>query len=282
MRSWLAVIVPISISVSLLAAGPASADQSSGGGAVYGTEPTVSAAQCTSNTKWECRPNQQLIVKGHDLADVSTVEFLGGPGTRDDRRAKPRRTSFHRLTVIVPKNATTGPLRARTATGAGKSPRPLRIATPTPQTAPPTSQPDGMFPMDGKHDMGQSETNRFGGSRGHQGQDLFAACGTPLVAVRDTTVQHAAYQSRAGNYLVLQTDSGESYTYMHMRSPALVKTGDKVTVGQKVGEVGQTGRASGCHLHFELWTAPGWTTGGRAIDPLPQLKAWENSATPHG
>ncbi len=35
----------------------------------------------------------------------------------------------------------------------------------------------------------------------------------------------------------------------------------------------QTGRASTCHLHFELWTAPGWYEGGKPIDPLPLLKS---------
>lgn len=272
----------MSILVLLLPTGNAAANDESGGGATYGTEPTLSAAQCSSKTTWECRPRQQLLLKGHDLADVEAIDFLGGPGTRDDRRAKPRRTSFHRLTVTVPATAKSGPLRVRTASSAGQSRRALRIAKPNLNTdILDTAPTDGQFPVRGNHDMGQSKTNGFGGGRNHQGQDLFASCGTPLVAVRDTTVQRAAYQSRAGNYLVLQTSDGESYTYMHMRTRALVKTGEQVTAGQQVGEVGDTGRASGCHLHFELWTAPGWYTGGRAIDPLPQLKAWEQSATPH-
>ena len=62
---------------------------------------------------------------------------------------------------------------------------------------------------------------------------------------------------------------------MYLRAPALVATGDPVMTGQPIGFVGDTGDADGCHLHFEIWTAPGWYTGGHPIDPLPFLKAWD-------
>jgi hypothetical protein len=143
------------------------------------------------------------------------------------------------------------------------------------QQSAPFTVHDAIFPIRGRHDLGHSATNNFGGGRGHQGQDMFAACGTPLVAVRPGRVQFAAFQSRAGNYAVLQSADGQSYAYMHMRDRALVKKGDVVYAGQPVGFVGQTGQASGCHLHFELWTAPGWYTGGRAVDPLPELTRWD-------
>ena len=137
---------------------------------------------------------------------------------------------------------------------------------------------DNLFPIRGPHDLGSSPTNNFGGggTRTHKGQDMFARCGTRLAAARGGTVQFAGYHSAAGNYLVVDgADTGIDYVYMHMRQPALVKTGDRVFTGQKVGEVGETGRASGCHLHFELWSAPGWYEGGSAFDPLPALKSWD-------
>jgi murein DD-endopeptidase MepM/ murein hydrolase activator NlpD len=40
--------------------------------------------------------------------------------------------------------------------------------------------------------------------------------------------------------------------------------------------VGDTGDASACHLHFEIWTAPGWYDGGHVIDPLASLQAWDS------
>jgi len=150
----------------------------------------------------------------------------------------------------------------------------LRLAGGSDQASAPFSVVDAVFPIDGKHDLGPSTASNFGGGRGHQGQDMFAACGTPLVAARAGRVQFAATQSRAGNYVVLQSPDGQSYAYMHMRDRALVSKGEVVYAGQPVGYVGETGRASGCHLHFELWTAPGWYEGGKAVDPVPDLRRW--------
>jgi murein DD-endopeptidase MepM/ murein hydrolase activator NlpD len=135
---------------------------------------------------------------------------------------------------------------------------------------------DHLFPIRGRHNLGYTDTNNFGGGRGHKGQDMFARCGTRLAAARGGTVQYAGYHVAAGYYLVVDgADTGADYVYMHLRRPALVATDDRIFTGQELGEVGETGRATGCHLHFELWTAPGWYEGGRAVDPLPALKRWD-------
>lgn len=140
---------------------------------------------------------------------------------------------------------------------------------------------DAIFPIRGKHDLGQSATNGFGGGRGHKGQDMFAACGTPLVAAQAGRVAAAKYHSAAGYYLVIKRPDGQAHAYMQMQAAALVREGERVEAGQAIGSVGQSGRASGCHLHFELWTAPGWYAGGEAVDPLPTLRAWEAASGPH-
>jgi len=130
------------------------------------------------------------------------------------------------------------------------------------------------FPVQGPHDFGEGAA-AFGGGRGHQGQDVFADCGTPIVAARGGTVKFKQFHSRAGHYIVIDgARTGMDYAYMHLRDAALVAAGERVRTGQLVGYVGATGRASGCHLHFEIWRAPGWYSGGQPLDPLPQLRAW--------
>jgi murein DD-endopeptidase MepM/ murein hydrolase activator NlpD len=137
---------------------------------------------------------------------------------------------------------------------------------------------DHMFPVRGKHDFGD-EGARFGAGRtghSHQGQDVFASCGTPMVAARAGKVIHKGYHSAAGYYLVIAgSGTGQEYLYAHLRSPALVGKGERIYTGQPIGEVGETGNARGCHLHFEIWSAPGWYKGGRPFDPLSELLRWD-------
>jgi murein DD-endopeptidase MepM/ murein hydrolase activator NlpD len=129
------------------------------------------------------------------------------------------------------------------------------------------------FPLNSAYDFGTS-ANGFGGGRGHDGQDVFAPCGAPIVAALGGEVTRATYEGAAGNYVVVTSADGGSQVYMHLRRAAPVAEGDDVYAGQKIGEVGATGDADGCHLHFELWTAPGWYAGGVAVDPIGTLRRW--------
>jgi murein DD-endopeptidase MepM/ murein hydrolase activator NlpD len=135
-----------------------------------------------------------------------------------------------------------------------------------------------MFPILGPHTYGMS-AGRFGAGRSghtHQGQDVMARCGTPLVAARGGRVLYSGFHALAGYYVVIDGKStGRDYAYMHLRQPSLLRTGQSVSTGQQLGEVGETGDAQGCHLHFEQWSAPGWYRGGRPFDPLPDLRKWD-------
>ena len=137
---------------------------------------------------------------------------------------------------------------------------------------------DHLFPVRGRHDFGGAGA-RFGTGRSghaHQGQDLFASCGTRLVAARGGVVKFVQYHAAAGHYVVVEGEGIEQdYVYMHLQDPPPVRRGQRIYTGQPLGAVGASGNARGCHLHFELWGAPGWYDGGRALDPLPALRAWD-------
>jgi murein DD-endopeptidase MepM/ murein hydrolase activator NlpD len=134
------------------------------------------------------------------------------------------------------------------------------------------------FPILGAHEYGMS-AGRFGAGRSghtHQGQDVMAACGTPLVAARGGIVQYSGYQGAAGNYVVIDgRGTGYDFMYAHLAEPSPLATGDTVRTGQPIGIVGETGDAQGCHLHFEMWEQPGWYEGGSPFDPLPYLEKWD-------
>lgn len=133
---------------------------------------------------------------------------------------------------------------------------------------------DGAFPVSGRFSYGDG----IGAGRGHQGQDILAACGKRVVAAESGIVRIVDYQaSGAGNYAVIKGPRRSfDYVYMHMSARPLVSPGDRVKAGETIGLVGSTGRSSACHLHFEMWTAPGWYRGGRIADPLPYLKRWDS------
>jgi murein DD-endopeptidase MepM/ murein hydrolase activator NlpD len=64
------------------------------------------------------------------------------------------------------------------------------------------------------------------------------------------------------------------YAHLQKRSP--LTEGARVRTGQPIGRVGDTGNASGCHLHFEIWSAPGWYEGGDAMPSVGRnLKLWD-------
>ena len=132
-----------------------------------------------------------------------------------------------------------------------------------------------VFPVQGPHGVrgavGEFHAPRNG--RIHEGFDITAACGTPLVAVRNGRVRQVGYDPVLYGNFVLIHGEGEkrSYFYAHMPSRALVRKGEWVFEGERVGSVGETGNAvgTGCHLHFEIHV------NGVPIDPLPSLLRWD-------
>jgi murein DD-endopeptidase MepM/ murein hydrolase activator NlpD len=134
------------------------------------------------------------------------------------------------------------------------------------------------FPVLGSHELSMG-AGRFGAPRSghtHQGQDIMAACGTPLVAARGGLVQYNTWDVNAGNYIVIDgKGTANDFMYAHLAEPSPLQVGETVRTGQPIGIVGDTGDAQGCHLHFEMWGPPGWYEGGSPFDPLPYLEKWD-------
>ncbi len=95
-----------------------------------------------------------------------------------------------------------------------------------------------------------------------------------MVAAQAGKAARIGFDGAMGNHVVMALPDGGSQVHMHLAGTPKVRTGEPVTVGQPLGAVGETGRATGCHLHFEIWNAPGWTRG-TSIDPLTKLRDWE-------
>jgi murein DD-endopeptidase MepM/ murein hydrolase activator NlpD len=128
------------------------------------------------------------------------------------------------------------------------------------------------FPVRARHSYGDG----FGAGRNHQGQDVFARCGSKLVAARGGRVTHKASHSSAGYYIVISGRKTRfDYMYAHLRRPSPLREGERVRTGEPIGEVGDTGNASGCHLHFELWKGT-WYGGGSATPKVTRmLRRWD-------
>jgi murein DD-endopeptidase MepM/ murein hydrolase activator NlpD len=151
------------------------------------------------------------------------------------------------------------------------APAPAPAATPSPSPAPSGS---GVFPVRGPVTWGDG----FGVNRGdhlHNGQDLAAASGTPLVTPRRGTVVATGFGSGSGYYVVVKdSDRDVSYVFFHLLAGSTVVSKDQaLAAGQRVGSVGATGDATGPHLHFEVWLGA-WWGGGHSVDPAPYLRSW--------
>ncbi len=101
----------------------------------------------------------------------------------------------------------------------------------------------------------------------HGGIDLPAPEGTPIPAARAGTVIAAGERGGYGLAVEVAHSDGSSTLYAHARGVS-VEVGQQIVAGQTLGEVGQTGRSTGPHLHLEL------RRGGRAINPEAALKSY--------
>ena len=107
---------------------------------------------------------------------------------------------------------------------------------------------------------------KTGGRRMHSGVDFAAGSGTPLYATADGVVTHAGWQSGYGRLVKIKHDFGIETRYAH-QSRIRVKVGQRVSRGQRIGDMGASGRVTGVHLHYEV------RVGGKAVNPMIYIKA---------
>ncbi|MGH1369141.1 MAG: DUF5930 domain-containing protein [Maritimibacter sp.] len=100
----------------------------------------------------------------------------------------------------------------------------------------------------------------------HAGADMAGPIGTPIYATADGTVTHADWQSGYGRLIKIRHEFGIETRYAHL-SRINVSKGQRVSRGQRIGDMGNSGRSTGPHLHYEI------RVGGNAVNPMNYIKA---------
>jgi murein DD-endopeptidase MepM/ murein hydrolase activator NlpD len=207
------------------------------------------------------------------------IDLVPDTGATPTRLRLGRRRTGRTVTVTLRPDLAPGRYTARLRATAVQRRRKARASGVSAiEVAAPVTAATGIFPVQGAYTLG-GDGARFGAPRrghSHQGQDIIAAEGTPVVSPRAGFVTWRAYQAEgAGHYVVVRADDARDYVFMHLQDGSIaVEKGQGVAAGEPIGAVGATGRADGAHLHFEIWPHGWFADGSEPIDPLPDLLAW--------
>ncbi|MBO9401710.1 M23 family metallopeptidase [Shimia sp. R9_3] len=102
--------------------------------------------------------------------------------------------------------------------------------------------------------------------RMHKGTDFAARYGTPIHSTADGVVVHAGWQSGYGRLVKIRHEHGIETRYAHL-AKIRVKVGQRISRGDRIGDMGNSGRSTGTHLHYEV------RVNGRAVNPMTFIKA---------
>ena len=234
-----------------------------------------------------------LVVGGRPLGDSSRARSWTAAGVRVtvNRRGEGLRVRLLRATADFAPGTTV--VVADVSASAVDRTDPVATPTPAPTVAPaPTATPEPtatpaprptpaqrlargrfVFPVHGAARVADDFGAPRRATRRHRGNDVFAAFGSPVLAVADGTLNRVGTLPISGNRLWLETSRGDAFFYAHLSAfgPEAV-SGRKVRAGTLLGFVGNTGDAEPTppHVHFEIHPA-----SGRAIDPHAVLTAWQ-------
>ena len=117
--------------------------------------------------------------------------------------------------------------------------------------------------------FGYRNDPKGGGNRMHEGTDLAGAYGTSIYATADGVVTEAGWSNGYGRLVKIQHAFGLETRYGHL-SQVRVEVGQKVSRGDRIGDMGNSGRSTGTHLHYEI------RVNGTAINPMTFIKAATN------
>jgi murein DD-endopeptidase MepM/ murein hydrolase activator NlpD len=122
------------------------------------------------------------------------------------------------------------------------------------------------YPVQGRitSSYGKRKDPLTGDDAFHSGIDISSGPGTPIRATADGVVSHSGWTRTSGYVVVVEHGCGFSTIFAHNKKNA-VQVGQQVSKGDVIGYVGSTGRATGPHLHYEIWK------DGRNINPQPYL-----------
>ncbi len=111
-------------------------------------------------------------------------------------------------------------------------------------------------------------TSGFGPRWGrmHNGADFAAPYGTPITSTADGVVVHAGWSSGYGRLVKIKHEFGIETRYAHL-AKIRVKVGQRVSRGDRIGDMGNSGRSTGTHLHYEV------RVGGKPVNPMTYIKA---------
>lgn len=131
-----------------------------------------------------------------------------------------------------------------------------------------------VFPLDGRitseYGWRESPTSTTSGYTFHYGIDISAAESDVILAYRRGTVKETGYSNSYGYYILISHNDHDSF-YAHC-DKVYASVGDTVECGEIIARAGETGRATGKHLHFEI------RVNGTAIDPLDCVTPYEGQA----
>ncbi len=102
--------------------------------------------------------------------------------------------------------------------------------------------------------------------RMHEGTDFASSYGTPIYATADGVVSYAGWLAGYGRLVKIQHEFGIETRYAH-QSKILVKVGQRVSRGDHIGDMGNSGRSTGTHLHYEV------RVGDKPVNPMTYIKA---------